>query len=535
MLSRSEPVLRRSHLVWLGLILAAGLALRAAYFEDARHTAGYAWEDPDQYVTKALTLVGPGGHWRWTFDAVTYDLEGRRHALPPGYSIFLSLFALFPGFPLTAQIAQILLAVASIALVFDLGRTLHSPWTGVVAAAGYAIWVPNIFGVWSTSQETLYLPLVLLGFALWGRAMAADWPPPGFVLVGATFGLAALTRSMPMFFIVPATLAHVGQAPGRRRASLQAAALIAGFLLLTVPYSVALSRHFGQLALVDTHGSIHFDVASVQTPPRMGETLAALAKQITTRPVAFTTECAYRARTLFHVNGGRILQIYVVARTRAAARIWKVLVHSGADGLLILASLLATLGAAACRHRRLAVLLLLWTGINIGIASLGGFGGARLRVPFEPLLLVLAAVVLTGGWQRPRAVWLGAAAAVTILMGFTLVPQVPRSLAAWPDYGVEWPSIFSRHGGRFTGAAGFSVFAPSGVAEFSATAPADPAAAQVTVSAGTNGVRLATADLGPGETRRFRTLCRPGLAFIEVAARRTADGAPATVAISVSR
>jgi hypothetical protein len=142
---------------------------------------------------------------------------------------------------------------------------------------------------------------------------------------------------------------------------------------------------------------------------------------------------------------------------------------------------------------------------------------------------------VTGHWQRPRAVWLGAAVAVTILMGFTVVPQVPRSLAAWPDYGVEWPSIFSRHGGRFTGAAGFSVFAPSGVAEFSATAPADPAAAQVTVSAGTNGVRLATADLGPGETRRFRTLCRPGLAFIEVAARRTADGAPATVAISVSR
>ena len=535
MLSRSEAVLRRSHLVWLGLILVAGLALRVAYFEDARHTAGYTWEDPDGYVTNALTLVRPSGNWRWTFDAVTYDLGGRRHALPPGYSIFLSLFALFPGFPLTVQVAQILLAVVTIALVFDLARTLHSPWTGIVAAAGYAIWIPNIFGVWSTSQETLYLPLVLLSFVLWGRAMAAEWPPLSFVLVGATFGLAALTRSMPMFFMVPAALAYVGLAPGRRRASLQAAALIAGFLLLTVPYSIALSRHFGQLALIDTHGSIHLDVASTESPPRMGETMAALAKQITSRPVAFTTDCVYRARTLFHVNGGRILQIYVVARTKAAAKVWKVLVHSGADALLILASLLAAFGAAACRHRRLAVLLLLWTGINIGIASLGGFGGARLRMPFEPLLLVLAAVVVTGHWQRPRAVWLGAAVAVTILMGFTVVPQVPRSLAAWPDYGVEWPSIFSRHEGRFTGAAGFSLLAPSGVAEFSATAPSDPAAATVTVSAGTNFVWLATVDLEPGETRQFRMLCRPGLAFIEVAAHRTADGSPATVAISVPR
>ena len=87
------------------------------------------------------------------------------------YSVFLSIFALFPGFPLTAQIAQVALSIASIVLVFALGRRLHSPASGLIAAAAYAVWVPNIFNVWSTSQETLYVPLILGAFLLLARAL----------------------------------------------------------------------------------------------------------------------------------------------------------------------------------------------------------------------------------------------------------------------------------------------------------------------------------------------------------------------------
>jgi hypothetical protein len=531
-------VATRRHLAWLAIILAVGLALRLAYFVHARQTPGYAWEDPDGYMTQALKLAGHGTGWRWTFDAVTYDIEGRRHALPPGYSIFLSLFAVFPGFPLTAQIAQILLALVTITLVFELGRLVHSPASGLVAAAGYAVWIPNIFNVWSTSQETVYLPLILLGFVLFGRALTRDAAPTRFVLVGVVFGAAALTRSMPLFFAVPAALIHVWLAPDRPRAGRQAAGFLAGFLLLTVPYSVGLSRHFGHLAVIDTHGSIHQEVAPGQQAPGLIETAAALGRQVIARPLGFAGECLERARSLLYVNGGRILQIYVVSETRLAAAAWKALVHVGADALLVIAVLLAPIGAALCRQRRLAAQLLLWAAVNIAIASLGGFGGARLRAPFEPLLILLASVVLTGGWQRPRGAWLAAALTAAAVGGLAVVPQIPRSLRSWPDYGVEWPSIFARASGRVHGSAGFNVPAASGFAEFSVTVPgsAHDGEPGVKVSVGGRGVWLHTVQVAPGHTHRFRTIWpQPGLAFLEVAAERADDGSAAGVIVTVPR
>src|SRR5687767_279524 len=226
--------LTRGHCATLGLILAAGLALRVLYLMHALHSPGYVWEDPDGYAQQALRLAGPDG-WRWTFQAVTYLINGQRHALPPLYSVFLSLFALFPGFPVSALAAQVALAVGANWVVFALGRSLHSTRTGLLAAAGFALWVPNIFNVWSTSQETLYIPLILTAFLLLARAIDREPGVLGFGVAGAVFGLSALTRSMPMFFVLPAACAHVALAQNRRRATAQGAALLVGFLVLTMP------------------------------------------------------------------------------------------------------------------------------------------------------------------------------------------------------------------------------------------------------------------------------------------------------------
>ena len=159
----------------LAAILLLGCAIRMVALFNALHTPGYAWEDPDGYLSQALRLVGPNG-WSWTFEAVTYQIKGQQHALPPLYSVFLSLFVPWPRFPLTAQVAQVCLAVVGIALVFFLGRRLHSTRAGLIAAAGHAVWVPSIFGVWSTSQETLYIPIILAAFVLLrARSIATGW------------------------------------------------------------------------------------------------------------------------------------------------------------------------------------------------------------------------------------------------------------------------------------------------------------------------------------------------------------------------
>ena len=276
------------------------------------------------------------------------------------YSVFLSMFALCPGFPLSAQVAQVGLAVVSIALVFALGRCVHSTRAGLIAASLYALWVPNIFNVWSTSQETLYVPIILTAFLLLARAVDRDDPWPGFALAGVVFGAAALTRSMPMFFAVPAAIMHVLLARNRRQAAVQGLTFLLGFLLLTAPYSAALSRHFGQLTIIDTHGSIHLESASGARAPGLFETAQGLWRAISARPTEYFAECVARARSLLHVNGGRILQIYVVADSKAGAMVWKSLVHLGSDTLLVMGTMLAGLGAALCRRPRLAIFLLLW-------------------------------------------------------------------------------------------------------------------------------------------------------------------------------
>jgi hypothetical protein len=517
------PDARPTRTAWITLIviLAVGLLLRAGFLVYALQTPGYVWQDPDGYMTQALRLASRDG-WEWSFDAVTYSIRGQRHALPPGYSVFLSFFALFPGFPLSAQIAQVLLAVAVIWLVFALGRRMHSAGAGLVAAAGCALWVTNIFNVWSTSQETLYVPLILSAFLLAGRAIDRDASPPVFALVGLAFGVAALTRSMPLFFILPAAALHVLAAANRRRACLQAAALLAGFMVCVVPYTAALSRHFGQLTVIDTHGSIHVEAETGARAPGLLETAAALWAEVAADPGGYVADCLARARSLFHVNGGRILQIYIVAGSHGAALAWKALVHVGADGLLVVSALLAPLGAVLCRGWRLTAWCVLWAGVNIGIASLGGFGGARLRVPFEPMLFVLAGVVCAGSWRRSgwpaRFCAMAAIAALTV----AFVPQVPRSLQAWPDYGIAWPSVFARDIGRVRTSAGFNIPAPAASAVFSATLEG-PAPRQLHVRA--RGVHVRTLQLTPGQPATVHVPWPgTGMAFLEVDLAGEPDG-----------
>jgi len=511
------------------LILLFGLAVRLTALVGALHTPGYTWEDPDGYMAQAIRLAGPDG-WAWTFEAVTYIINGQRHALPPGYSVFLSLFALWPGFPLSAQVAQICLSVVSIALVFALGRRVHSTRAGLVAAAVFAVWVPNIFGVWSTSQETVYLPLILTAFLLLARAVDRDDRAPSFALAGVVFGAAALTRSMPLFFALPAAAAHVALARNRRRASAQGLAFLVGFVALTVPYSAALTRHFGQLTIIDTHGSIHLDAASGARAPSLLETATGLWRRASAAPADYFAGCVTRARSLLHVNGGRILQIYVVAGSKASAVAWKTLVHLGSDALLVFGTVLAGLGAALCRQPRIAVLLLLWTALNIGIASVGGFGGARLRAPFEPFLVILASVVVAGGWRRPRAAALGGALLAGLVAAAAVLPQIPNSLRSWPDYGVVWPSIFNRPAGQFVGAAGLNVPAFDGVATFT-VASAGPSPVQLRVRAA--GVHVRTIQVGPGETGTVRARWPArGLAFIELD-QIDRSGEPVTVEVRV--
>jgi hypothetical protein len=506
-------VTRRQKAV-LAVLVVVAFGVRLACLLYALNTPGYVWEDPDRYRFQARRLVAPDG-WRWSFGAVTYVINGQRHALPPLYSVFLSVFLLFPGFPRSAQVAQVVLGALATLPVFFLGRRIHSVTAGLVAATAYALWMPGILNVWSTSQETLYIPILLSCFVLLLRAIDRDAGPLAFALAGVMFSAAALTRSMPLFFMLPAACTHVLLARDRRRAGWQGAALLAGFLLVIVPYTIGLSRYFGQLTIVDTHGSIHVNAPAGQRAPGIVQTAAQLWRAFAAQPAGFVRGCLLRARSLLHVNGGRQLQIYIVARDKVRALMWKAAVHGGTDALLAIASIGAAFGAVLCRRPALAALCVLWTAVNVGIASVGGFSGARLRVPFEPFLFVLAAVVFAGEWKRPHAVALAAAGTVAAIAAFAVLPQIPNSLGAWPDYGVRWPSIFDRRVGVIAGPAGLNAPAYDGVATLRATLDGK---APLLLQVRAGGVQVRTTELPPGDPVPIRALWPArGLAFIELA------------------
>jgi hypothetical protein len=360
------------------------------------------------------------------------------------------------------------------------------------------------------------------------RAVTRSSPSPAFAAAGLVFGLAALTRSMPLFFVGPAAILHVLMSVDRRAGVRKAAALLLGFAVLTIPYSVMLSRSLGQLTLIDSHGSIHLESAGGRAPG-VAETVTGLWRAVASAPVAYLEGVGGRAASLLHVNGGRQLQIYVVAGSKPAAVVWKTLVHLGTDGLLIAAVVLAPFGAVVCRNRRVAALLILWTAINVAIASVGGFGGARLRVPFEPLLMVIGAAALVGGWRRPARPVLAAGALGSLLLAAVVLPQLPRSLRAWPDYGVAWESVLVRTVGQVRGTAAFNLPAYSGAGEFGIRSRTDGPPVRVRVRAAGSDAR--TFAVG-GEIVRVPVLWpEGGLAYVEIEATDRATRAPAAVEV----
>ena len=524
------PLTTRVRLL-LAAIVAAGLALRLIYLLIAVRTPGFTWADPDGYLHNALLLARPDG-WHWSFDVAKYHAGGRIYALPALYSIFLSFVALLPGLPVTALVAQIALSTIAIVLVFALGRYLHSSAAGLWASAAYAASFPNIFNVWSTSQESLYIPLVLAAFVLYARALVRHAGPLAFGIAGAVLGLAALTRSMPLFFVGPVLVLHVAIAPDRRAALRQSAACLAGFALVVVPYCIGLSRALGQLTIVDSHTG--FRVESEQAgsqAPGLSNTAEALWNLVAADPPRFAQSFGERIRTLLYVNGGRLLQIYVVAGNEATATLWKVLVHIGTDLLLIAAAILVWPGAVLCRNRRLAAVLLLWAAVNIVIVGLSGFGGARLRAPFEPMLLVIGAVVLAGGWRRPSWPLTAATLLCAAATALIVVPQLPRSFRSWPDYGVAWPSVLNRRAGIIRGTGALNVPAYNGTASVRLDPMSAPGPVQVDVRA--EGVTVRSVRLERDIEAIAWPWPRRGLAFAELEVRDVETARPADVRIEV--
>jgi Dolichyl-phosphate-mannose-protein mannosyltransferase len=497
----------------LGAILLGALALRLSYLIPFALDPRFDWPDPDHYLmgAKILTQVG----WDWTFRAVRYEWADRYFYLPPLYPIFLSLFSVFSNMEVAAQLGQLLLSVVSVALVYEMGRLVHSARVGLLAAAVYALWFSSVIAVWFY-QETLYVPLVLLAFVLYLRAESHR----AFALAGAAFGLAALTRSMPLYFLPFLIAVRFRRAP----------ALVLGFALVVLPYSAALSRHLGELTLIENHGGIILLAEDPESGESagVGATLDSLRRSVEGSQAGFFADLYGSVRSVLHVNGGRVLQSYVVARDHAFAVLWKLAAHLFNDGAFVFSLLLAPFGLALAKRRDASLLSAIWIGLNLALVALGGFAGPRLRAPFEPHLIVFASVAALGGVRalRPRA--LALAGAASLAAAAIVLPQVSRSLEGWPDYGIHWQHRPKGWRTLVQGSAGLNVRARRGVVSLELRArPSEGEAADTIVDVRVGRRPVAREILAMGESRKISyPWPRRTLAFVEIRATSEESGKP---------
>lgn len=137
---------------------------------------------------------------------------------PPLYPALIALLWWRDAAPFMAVgLLQAALSAATVALVYLIARDCFNRTAALLASAGMLIAPMSSFYTSLILTETLFTFLVTLGLFLWGRKQAA--------LCGVVFGLAALTRTTMLPFLVLLSLTSLW--PGVRRSARHTCLVIA--------------------------------------------------------------------------------------------------------------------------------------------------------------------------------------------------------------------------------------------------------------------------------------------------------------------
>jgi dolichyl-phosphate-mannose-protein mannosyltransferase len=504
----------------LALITVAALGLRLGWLWALARPEDVGL-DPDGYW-RAARLIVRSGSWNWTYAAVRYPYLGQDYLLPPLYPAFLSFFRLFALGPGAALVAQAVLSAGCCPLLFTLARRVHSNRAGIIAALIWAVWAPSIVGGMFFMQESLHLPLLIAAFAALPPLLER---PSGlrFFLSGCLFGLAALVRSMPMYFAPVACgfLFWVRRPPAA--AASCAAMLLAGLVLAAGPYSASASLTYGRPILIENHGGItageYVGVEQGGGSPAASQAIRTYMDGALGSPGQFLSTWWRFVRSLAYLSGGRLLENHGSAPSRTLGLVQKVAVHLTADTLFILCLILAPFGVVLARRRTDASMLALWIVFAAVLTGLAAHGGARYRSPLEPFLIVLGSVVLAGGSWRAGRMALAGAGAASLLLALLVLPQIPAALEGRPEYGVlSRAALDGRHEIVVGAEGGIHVPPSSGRIYFELTARV-PNGRPADVTIWVDGVHVTTASLPSDAVRPFEyRTAQPGAAFVEVSA-----------------
>jgi len=249
----------RSRRPWLlTAILAAALLLRLGLVFGVRDI-GIHTDDERDYVKLAQSLEADQ---RFGYDSGSTSMR------PPLYPAFVALtWAAAGAQSLTAvRLAQTALSLASIVLVFLLGRRLFTPTAGLWAAALWAFYPSFLYANVLVLTEVLFTCLLLAACLCAVAAASAPERAGWWALgVGLAVGLAALTRSVlwPFPIVLAPALAWVTAGSWRQR-GFAALGVLVGYLAVVAPWAIRNTSLQQTFVVVDTMGGLNLRMGNYE-------------------------------------------------------------------------------------------------------------------------------------------------------------------------------------------------------------------------------------------------------------------------------
>jgi 4-amino-4-deoxy-L-arabinose transferase-like glycosyltransferase len=311
---------------------------------------------------------------------------------------------------------QALLNTSLCAIVFVLTARLFGRPAGLAAAWLSAVNLYSIYFVRSLYTENLFVPLFTLGVAV-AFIAGESGQRKDFLLAGFLLGLAALTRSVALYFL-PFLLAALCLKSPRPKKKTAWGVLLTGavFLLTVAPWTLRNSIVHGRFVLLDTKAGFNlylsnhpahnrpwleeeFDeivgrpsLPGMSEPDRDRYLLKTALRFIEDDPWRFIRLSTKKLFYLWSPFPGRL--------TREAYGTIKVL-------YLLPFELLAAAGIVMTRRHWRRLLPLYSPLLCFSLVHLVILGGPRFRLPLDPILTVFASVPIALVFDRSLGKTLG--------------------------------------------------------------------------------------------------------------------------------
>ncbi len=344
---------------------------------------------------------------------------------PPGYYYFLAtVYALAGHSYLAVRIAQALVGTLTCMLVYLLGKAAFGGSAGLLAAAFSAIYPPLIFysGVLLTETLSTFLLAATALLLLTGGNRDASQRTILLILAGFSLGFAALTRSV-LLATIPIALLWIltvgGGWPGWQQALRAALALCLPIVLVIAPVTIRNYQIHQQFILISTNGGVNFflghggsnawkdQIRGIPPDYEESDSLIGISTRTATEEEAYFYHLGWEyirqhpVRTVLDLPD-KFRRMYWASNYWPAsdvqARLMRTLDQVLWKLLLVPLWLLSPLWLRGQEAHR--AILLYGLVITSAVIPLVFWAQTRFRMPFVPLIIVMAAGALVRIWPR---------------------------------------------------------------------------------------------------------------------------------------